>query len=81
MEYSEDHGIVIRVRPSNILTDPDPATRGRTGCGDVLFISNVKYDSPIANDLASNGNTSSLVLVRTVDHRPYVPLLTVHCSA
>ena len=41
----------------------------------ISFISNLKYDAPIANDPASNGNTASFV--RTVDHRPYFPLWTV----
>ena len=43
----------------------------------ISFISNFKYNAPIANDLAPNGNTASLVLVRTVDHRPSFPLWTV----
>ena len=41
----------------------------------ISFISNLKYDAPIANDPASNGNTASFV--RNVDRRPYFPLWTV----
>ena len=40
MEYSEDHGIVIRVRPSDTLTDPDPVTRGRMALTTALSVPN-----------------------------------------
>ena len=41
----------------------------------ISCMSNFKYDAPIANDQALNGNTASFVC--TVDHRSYFPLWTV----